>query len=56
MKNLIALFSKRNVNVSIATFSNDVLSLNQLIGVRGGGEHSPLEEIPIIIPPDQRRR
>jgi len=55
MKNLIALFSRKNVNVSIASFSNDVLTLNQLINVRGGGEPSQIE-MPIIIPPDQKGR
>jgi len=56
MKNLIALFSRKNVNVTIASFSNDVLTLNQLINVRGGGEPASITEIPIIIPPDQKRR
>ena len=54
MKNLIALFSKKRVSVSIASFNNEVLTLNQLINVRGGGEYAPLEEIAIIIPPKQK--
>ena len=53
MKNLIALFSKKRVTVSIASFSNEVLTLNQLINVRGGGEPA-ITEIAIIIPPKQK--
>jgi len=54
MKNLIALFSKKRISVSISSFSNDVLTLNQLINVRGGGEPASMQEIPIVIPPKQR--
>ena len=54
MKNLIALFSEKRATVSIASFNNDVLTVNQLVNVRGGGEHIPFEEIPVIIPPDER--
>lgn len=53
MKNLFALISKKRTNVSIASFTNDVLTISQLVNVRGGGEPSPMQEIPIIIPPDQ---
>ena len=54
MKNLIALFSAKRVSVSIATFNNDVLTVNQLVNVRGGGEPATIQEIPIIIPPKER--
>jgi len=54
MKNLIAMFSQKRVSVSISSFSNDVLTLNQLVNVRGGGEPASLQEIPIVIPPKRR--
>jgi hypothetical protein len=50
MKNLIALISKKRTKVSIASFQNDGLNLNQLVTIRGGGEPSQME-MPIIIPP-----
>jgi hypothetical protein len=54
MKNLIALFSKKRSRVSFAAFSADVLSVNELVNVRGGGEpHQP--DIPILIPTDGSR-
>ncbi len=56
MKNLIALISKKRSQVTISSFSNDVLTLNQLIAIRGGGEPASLQEIPIIIPPNQKGR
>jgi hypothetical protein len=56
MKNLIALISKTRTQVSITSFTNDVLTLNQLVTIRGGGEPSPMQEIPIIIPPGEMGR
>jgi hypothetical protein len=53
MKNLIALFSKKTVSVSIASFSSDVLTLNQLATIRGGGEPAQAEML-IVIPPKQK--
>ena len=51
MKNLIALFSKKRSKVAFAAFSSDVLSVNDLVSVRGGGEpYQP--DLPILIPPD----
>ena len=52
MKNLIALFSKKRSQVSLADFSSDVLSSNELVNVRGGGEPAAPVELPILIPPD----
>ena len=52
MKNLIALFSTKRATVSIAAFSSNVLTVNQLVNVRGGGEPAQIE-MPIIIPPDK---
>ncbi len=52
MKNLIALFSKKRSQVSFAAFSTDVLSVNELVNVRGGGEPAAPVELPILIPPD----
>ncbi len=52
MKNLIALFSKKRSRVSFAAFSADVLSVNELVNVRGGGEPAAPVELPILIPPD----
>ena len=55
MKNLIALFSKKRFQVSFASFNNDLLSVNELVKVRGGGEpYQP--DLPILIPPDGGRR
>jgi hypothetical protein len=51
MKTLFALFSKKRPQVSVASFSNDVLTVNQLANIRGGGEPATIQEIPIIIPP-----
>ena len=56
MKNLFALISKTRTQVSISSFNNDVLTLNQLITIRGGGEPAALQEIPIIIPPGEMGR
>jgi hypothetical protein len=53
MKTLFALFSKKREEISVAAFSNDVLSVSQLVSVRGGGEPAMIQDIPIIIPPDQ---
>jgi hypothetical protein len=51
MKNLIALFSKKRSQVSFAAFNADILSVNDLVSVRGGGEpYQP--DLPILIPPD----
>jgi hypothetical protein len=55
MKKLIALFSKKRSQVSLAAFSNDVLSINELVNVRGGGEPAAPTELPILIPPDRGR-
>jgi hypothetical protein len=55
MKNLIALFSKKRSQVSFAAFSEDVLSFNDLVNVRGGGEPSQIPDLPILIPPDNGR-
>jgi len=55
MKNLIALFSKKRSQVSFAAFSEDVLSVNELVNVRGGGEpYQP--DLPILIPPEGSRK
>ena len=51
MKSLIALFSEKRSGVSFTSFDNDILTVNELINVRGGGEPAPREEMPIIIPP-----
>lgn len=56
MKNLIALFSEKRSGVSFTSFNNDILTVNELINVRGGGEPAPREEIPIIIPPGDRQK
>ena len=56
MKNLIALFSEKRSEVSFTSFSNDILTVNELISVRGGGEPAPRAETPIIIPPGEGRR
>ena len=56
MKNLIALFSEKRSEFSFTTFSNDILTVNELINVRGGGENYPMQETPIIIPPGEGRR
>jgi hypothetical protein len=53
MKNLIALFSKKRSQISFAAFSEDVLSLNELVNVRGGGEPATIPDLPILIPPDR---
>ncbi len=50
MKNLFALLSEKRCEVSFATFSNDILTVNELLNVRGGGEPYQ-KEMPIIIPP-----
>ena len=50
MKSLIALFSEKRSGVSFTSFDNDILTVNELINVRGGGEpYQP--DMPIIIPP-----
>ena len=54
MKNLIALFSEKKSEVSFAAFSSDVLTVNELITVRGGGEHAPRSETPIMIRPYEK--
>ena len=51
MKNLIALFSKKRSQVSFSAFSTDVLSDNELVNVRGGGEPAQIPDLPILIPP-----
>jgi len=56
MKSLIALFSEKGSGESFTSFNNDVLSVNELINVRGGGEAAPREEIPIIIPPGEGKK
>jgi len=56
MKSLIALFSEKKGGVSITSFNNDVLTINELINVRGGGESYPTQEIPIIIPPGEGKK
>jgi hypothetical protein len=56
MKNLIALFSKKRSHVSFAVFSEDVLSVNELVNIRGGGEPAAPTELPILIPPEGGRR
>ena len=52
MKNLIALFSKKRSQVSFAAFNADILSVNELVNVRGGGEPAQIPDLPILIPPD----
>ena len=56
MKNLVALFSEKRSGISFTSFSSDVLTVNELINIRGGGEPSLREETPIIIPPGEGRR
>jgi hypothetical protein len=54
MKKLIALFSKKRSQVSFAAFIEDVISFNDLVNVRGGGE--PCQpDLPILIPPENTR-
>jgi hypothetical protein len=54
MKNLIAQFSGKRSGVSFTSFDNDILTINELINVRGGGEpYQP--DMPIIIPPGEGR-
>ena len=55
MKKIIALFSKKRSQISIATFSEDVLSVNELVNIRGGGEpYQP--DMPILIPPEGAKK
>jgi len=56
MKNLIALFSKKRSQVSLAAFSEDGLSFNELVNVRGGGEPAQIPDLPILIPPEGSRK
>ena len=54
MKKLIAPFSKKRSQVSFAAFSADILTENDLVSVRGGGEpYQP--DLPILIPPNGSR-
>jgi hypothetical protein len=55
MKNLFARFSKKRSQVSITAFSKDVLAVNELFNVRGGGEPAAPVELPILIPPNERK-
>ncbi len=55
MKNLIALFSEKRNKVSLSSFASELLTQNELLTVRGGGESYPIQEMPIIIPPGQGR-
>ena len=54
MKTLFALIAKKRTKVSVAAFSSFGLSINELVNVRGGGEHATIQDIPIIIPPKCR--
>jgi len=49
MKSLFALFSAKKVEMSISTVQADVLSTNDLMKIRGGGE-PVVQEQNIIIP------
>ena len=56
MKNLIALFTEKRSGISFTSFNNDILTVDELINVRGGGEPAPREEIPILIPPGEGKK
>ena len=49
MKSLIALFSVKKIDASIASLSADQLSTNDLIQIRGGGEPVIVEHN-IVVP------
>jgi len=49
MKSLIALFSEKKFDASIASFCTDQLSTSDLLQIRGGGEPVIIEHN-IIIP------
>ena len=49
MKSLIALFSAKKVETSIANLSADFLTTNDLMKIRGGGEPAGREEMNIFL-------
>ena len=56
MKKIIALFSTKRSQISIAAFSEDVLSAKELINIRGGGEPAAPTDLPILIPPERMNK